>query len=851
MMERIGQPERPSRGSALILTVVLTSLLAIVGVLFVMASRIDKMATSAASDNRDLDSAVETVITEIGEMLVVDVPGVTDDQEYYDYPDANNVWLASLEPYASGGEYYWRQISNIGSLPASETADVPIDVVGEWEPIDVNATGTNADADGDGVGDARWFRVPGIVSSRGRPMYAAVRIVDNGGMLNVNTGFKFDGDHPDPNRVDGSRLFHVNVMALAAGPGDAPQPGDEEELLSIRANYTTNPAGLSWDDYERLVTWRYLDVLRNTDPNGYVYTPFDMSDELELRYRYLLNHRTQTRVEEWGQLKTVNTKSMPVDYAGEELDDWFIYAAGGGQDPNYTYRHLTTTYNMDRVLLPDSLDTTEGRTLQKKLSVNQTSDRDLEAIRDAVAAALAEADPLASAMEISEQATQIAVNLRDFVDDDDEVSLMASSGTQEFIGFERPCVYISELACRWVRKDNETHKSYAIELYMPYPEDTPPNPETAQWRVRVNNIESYEQGILWSGTRQFHVLMAEDPDAPLEPRVQWQAEPADSMPKYGYRADEYPRATQELDSRGFEEGATVFLERLVQGKWKQVDSVTVPAGGWMQADGNVRSLQRDVSDHKTIWGLWSDPAERPGATLGNASPPHNYVDPNDTDPLQAHPKNAPLRNIGEIGMVFATSAYYVPEDATPADILIDLANPRYARLFNYLTVMEPNDYGRSEEETRVMGRINVNTASAFVLGQLPWMRYPDGSYDRAQAIVANRTSRGAFESIGDLTRVPQMALLPDNRGNLHETTPRGPDLTEDTALDDYEERDLIFTRISDLATVRSDVYTAYILVRIGKDGPQKRLIALLDRSQVRELDDRVRVAAHHLVPDPR
>jgi hypothetical protein len=94
-------------------------------------------------------------------------------------------------------------------------------------------------------------------------------------------------------------------------------------------------------------------------------------------------------------------------------------------------------------------------------------------------------------------------------------------------------------------------------------------------------------------------------------------------------------------------------------------------------------------------------------------------------------------------------------------------------------------------------------------------------------------------------------LASDGVDNLHSTIPRGPDLTDDTARDDFEERDLIFTRISNLVTVRSDVFTAYILVRLGADGPQKRVIAILDRSLVASPSDNLRVLALHPVPDPR
>ncbi len=79
-----------------------------------------------------------------------------------------------------------------------------------------------------------------------------------------------------------------------------------------------------------------------------------------------------------------------------------------------------------------------------------------------------------------------------------------------------------------------------------------------------------------------------------------------------------------------------------------------------------------------------------------------------------------------------------------------------------------------------------------------------------------------------------------------------PDLSGgDGAADDFEERDIIFARISNLVTVRSDIFTAYILVRIGVDGPQKRMIAILDRSDVYSSGDKVKIVALHPVPDPR
>ena len=74
-----------SAGSALILAVVLTSLLAIVGVLFLMVTRIDRTATSAVSENKELSFAVETIVAKISQELALDVPGPGVQRQGYDY----------------------------------------------------------------------------------------------------------------------------------------------------------------------------------------------------------------------------------------------------------------------------------------------------------------------------------------------------------------------------------------------------------------------------------------------------------------------------------------------------------------------------------------------------------------------------------------------------------------------------------------------------------------------------------------------------------------------------------------------------------------------------------------------
>ena len=121
----------------------------------------------------------------------------------------------------------------------------------------------------------------------------------------------------------------------------------------------------------------------------------------------------------------------------------------------------------------------------------------------------------------------------------------------------------------------------------------------------------------------------------------------------------------------------------------------------------------------------------------------------------------------------------------------------------------------------------------------------------AQAAVGYRDAVAkGFESIGELMNVAEMGYYSYDSIDLGGF----PDLTPndgDSAQRNFEERDIIFHRISNLITVRSDVFTAYILVRIGVDGPQKRVLAILDRSQVTPSTGKVKIIALQPVPDPR
>lgn len=201
----------------------------------------------------------------------------------------------------------------------------------------------------------------------------------------------------------------------------------------------------------------------------------------------------------------------------------------------------------------------------------------------------------------------------------------------------------------------------------------------------------------------------------------------------------------------------------------------------------------------------------------------------------------------------------------------------------------------------VYGRININTAPMEVLRALPYLRggtvVTPTAPDVAAGIVAYRdmqhltdvsganidytvaTSRatttgvaglrsastdGGFASIGELLVVRKTAAAAPDRPYVincealdstsspnilgatfrGDFTPPAPAATNnDTVVDDLEEDQLLFNRISNLVTVRSDVFTAYVLLQGRKNmgtaaAPnwqpvaQRRFVATYDRSNV-------------------
>ncbi|MBI9017396.1 MAG: hypothetical protein JEZ07_09070 [Phycisphaerae bacterium] len=456
------------RGSALLLAMVITMILFVMGFAFMSATRVDQEAVTKVNDRKSLDVAVDAVIEKISDTLVTDLfdQGGTENsanknnflegKAAYDYPDVNDQWLANLEPeettfidtYNSKSYLlpWWNQITDLwgnfsgsGSVsgyyeslgrpadrlnsigsgnygivgPFVEAKIIPEDqIIDEVFWYDSTASylysrwrGAPADADGDGIADSRWDVVPGLTGPHDERIYAAVRIIDNGGMININTAYRNPDDATFSNtgtakgKWDGTQLGHVNLGGIMAD-GDVTKGRTPADIQlgrrygakvydpSTLKDQDGDTAALSLNDIElsysedinnemylarRLSKPHWFNETTGNGFNAY-YSPFDMTDEMELRNRLLLTSSTFNSATSTAYRYKRISNIWPTTF-----DPWpgavgatnpYVSSIGGWYDKmkadidqggtsigNYNRRHLATTYNADREITPKISET--------------------------------------------------------------------------------------------------------------------------------------------------------------------------------------------------------------------------------------------------------------------------------------------------------------------------------------------------------------------------------------------------------------------------------------------------------------------------------------------------------------
>lgn len=381
------------RGSVLVMVVVLTVLLALLASVFLLTSRLDEMSTVSIQAGRELDAGVDVIVEKIETVLVEDLFGTdtnvfrfdgTKGNEPWDYPGDDDIWLANLEPELVDvqnntgtdiDQMGFRHITDLygqiqdmflaGSLDEGDGAVK--DYVDVWnlraKILDTDASievGDKADADGDGVSDSRWVKIPDMSSSKGEAIYAAVRIIDNGGMLNINTAYRDPSFLAMPGDWDGTQLSHVNLEGIISQT-DSGNGLDATDIQIARYGTVVSTGGASdYDDYRNDIEYEENVARRVFDPNvfstGEYYLPFDISDELELRNRFFLstsynsNGTVIRSALAWPT--TFNPqgdpgKGQPYN-SSESIENWYAKVGPEGLGSS-NRRHYCTAYNNERV----------------------------------------------------------------------------------------------------------------------------------------------------------------------------------------------------------------------------------------------------------------------------------------------------------------------------------------------------------------------------------------------------------------------------------------------------------------------------------------------------------------------
>ncbi len=180
------------RGSVILLVIGLLTVIAMLGSMLLLVARLDRQTSQAmatvAPERHVADGVLDRLLADRLADLYIGPAGTVytglsgnpliAERQTIDYP-ADGVGydntLATGEPNANGR---WDHVSDPNALGyelAAVCSDVPV--------TDPNLV----DTDGDGTGDA-WLFPIGVLNRDGEEFYAAVRMIDASGLVNVNTG---------------------------------------------------------------------------------------------------------------------------------------------------------------------------------------------------------------------------------------------------------------------------------------------------------------------------------------------------------------------------------------------------------------------------------------------------------------------------------------------------------------------------------------------------------------------------------------------------------------------------------------------------------------------------------------
>ncbi len=434
-----------NRGNVILLVVGVLAVMAMVGSVFLMTTRSEQQQASAYGSAVSMRYAAEGQLARIQNILLNDLhigangpySDADDWRQYIDYPspvsnysygltDPADRHLASIEWAPANGPYTqqgrWPRLTDLGDFAAFQDPNaapdvnyrglmVDVDVTpGNLHPgnywgafnssywVDANKDGDNdeplgalVDTDGDGIRDARLYPT-GDFDANGRPYWAAVRIIDASGLLNINTANEIG--HAD-SWMNQGLIDPLYLAQLTVQPAVQPNVTAVLNQRDPGAPVGTYNYATYYSDYVERADDPASSFVTAVQSGGYARLPYDPADELACRY---------------GGLPDSNSRLG--QQAGWSAD----WKTGNG-----SYAPYVTTYSASREYArPDGASVPAGWVLLNRekvdLNVGGTKTEVFNAYRRAFYAILPH---LASDPVLRRQvASQLAVNLIDYRDAD-------------------------------------------------------------------------------------------------------------------------------------------------------------------------------------------------------------------------------------------------------------------------------------------------------------------------------------------------------------------------------------------------------------------------------------------------
>jgi len=861
--------ERNNRGSVLLLAVGLLTILAMLGGTFLLVARMNQRTSRAISDSASIEPVAHGVL----EVLVnnrlddlhidnnnnvvyargIDYGEEEDILKTVDYPTSANYdrALASIEPYDSGGgNYLWRRLSNIGG-PVYDTLVEDISIT--------DPRNSYVDTDNDGVKDALlvdW----GVTDRHGQPYRVAVRMIDAAGLINANTAYAPIPANQAPMPATNVSLWQwlVNYyVEQKLSQADAETTANKvfDAIHIARSNPSAPPTAFAWE----------RDYVRQADNRGEIagldFLPFDSSDMLAAVWK---------RPEPGKIIPTLSGRLFSA------LDI-----------PNNPILAGLTTRSASRVRLPVPI---LGGNLYHKFDLDYTGPTK-EGTLNYLFAGFFNALPNSLFMLDQRRVTaaQLAVNVYDYRDDNDtptQFEVPDIPGTSVY-GVERQ-PFITEAGYKIEPSDPPTYH-YGIEIYNPY---TTPIDITG-WKVQSGLNDYILTNFIPIGGR---LVIASDDTVKCDPSASLEEftsldlsagikllRPADNGTMI--IVDEVgpsdlaidPLIPQAVICRDDTSDRAVYSLQMYQ--VTPITNIDITLDNTLgQANGQQTLQNNDFIKPHPIYvrnGNFINVGELArifyiGPDTDRSLPNKlTYGDP-DLPAFYAGPRYTHLAN-GRFPVYKGTS-FGGAEDTVPEDPWAKV--PVGAIFSEYFMVKSPLHDGvdndgdgviDGESDEILHGLVNINTATRATLAALPaFAAFKDKDQQVVRneiidAIIAYRDSpdpdtrqqmnlnklreEAGFAFAGEFA-IPLLKAFYDKGLCPRMYGPNPPDAYSlsggddglSNSQDDLTKYEMPYAWVSNLITVRSDVFIAYIYVQEGDDASTtrryRRYVAMIDRSRV-------------------